>query len=123
MAQRPINGAPSRSPVPHAARVVYFPRRMIQRRRSKIAGWGVYATQPINKNKRIVTYDGEKITNAESLKREERYRLDRRIRRLNVLGFDVDEVQGWFFGRPGPPEALGPVLGDVPTPRRAVPAS
>ena len=32
---------------------------MIQRRRSKIAGWGVYATGPINKNKRIVTYDGD----------------------------------------------------------------
>lgn len=43
---------------------------MIQRRRSGISGWGVYATQPINKNKRIVTYDGEKINNKECLKRE-----------------------------------------------------
>jgi SET domain-containing protein len=43
---------------------------MIQRRRSKIAGWGVYATRPINKNKRIVTYDGEKINNKECLRRE-----------------------------------------------------
>jgi SET domain-containing protein len=46
---------------------------LLERRRSRIAGWGVYATQPINKNKRIVTYDGEKITNKESLGREERY--------------------------------------------------
>ena len=46
---------------------------MIQRRRSRIQGWGVFATQPINKNKRIVTYDGEKISNKESLKREARY--------------------------------------------------
>jgi len=46
---------------------------MIQRRRSKIAGWGVYATRPINKNKRIVSYDGEKIPNRESERREERY--------------------------------------------------
>jgi SET domain-containing protein len=46
---------------------------MIRRRKSTIHGWGVYATQPINKNKRIVTYDGEKIPNKESLKREKRY--------------------------------------------------
>jgi SET domain-containing protein len=46
---------------------------MIERRRSKIQGWGVFATQPINKNKRIVTYDGEKIPNNVSEKRERRY--------------------------------------------------
>jgi SET domain-containing protein len=46
---------------------------LIEKRRSKIQGWGVFATQPIAKNKRIVTYDGEKITNRESLKREVRY--------------------------------------------------
>ena len=46
---------------------------MITRRKSKIHGWGVFATQPINKNKRIVTYDGERIPNKESLKREKRY--------------------------------------------------
>ena len=46
---------------------------MIQKRRSSIQGWGVFATAPINKNKRIVTYDGEKIRNRESLKREARY--------------------------------------------------
>ena len=46
---------------------------MIVRRKSRIQGWGVFATQPINKNTRIVTYDGEKIPNKESLKREARY--------------------------------------------------
>lgn len=46
---------------------------MIEKRRSKIAGWGVYATQTISKNTRIVDYAGEKIDNAESLKRERRY--------------------------------------------------
>ena len=46
---------------------------MIQKRRSVIQGWGVFATQPINKNTRIVTYDGEKIKNRESLKREAKY--------------------------------------------------
>ena len=46
---------------------------MIEKRKSSIQGWGVFATQAINKNKRIVTYDGEKIPNKESLKREARY--------------------------------------------------
>jgi SET domain-containing protein len=45
----------------------------IERRRSRIEGWGVFASEPIAKNTRIVTYDGEKITNRESLKREVRY--------------------------------------------------
>jgi hypothetical protein len=46
---------------------------MIERCKSRIQGWGVFATQPINKNKRIVTYDGEKISNKVSLDREDRY--------------------------------------------------
>jgi SET domain-containing protein len=46
---------------------------MIAKRRSKIHGWGVYATQPIPKNTRIIDYAGEKISNRESLKRERRY--------------------------------------------------
>jgi SET domain-containing protein len=46
---------------------------MIERRRSKIQGWGVFATADIPKNKRIIHYAGEKITNRESLKREVRY--------------------------------------------------
>lgn len=46
---------------------------MIEKRRSRIAGWGVFATQPIPKNKRIIHYAGEKITNRESLEREARY--------------------------------------------------
>jgi uncharacterized protein len=46
---------------------------MIERRRSRIQGWGVFATEPIAKNKRIVHYAGEKIPNIESVKREVRY--------------------------------------------------
>jgi uncharacterized protein len=46
---------------------------MIKRKRSKIAGWGVYATTTIPKNKRIIDYAGERITHPESLKREEKY--------------------------------------------------
>ena len=46
---------------------------VIEKRRSKIQGWGVYATQTISKNTRIVDYAGEKISNQVSLKREARY--------------------------------------------------
>lgn len=46
---------------------------MIERRRSSISGWGVYATRTITKNTRIIEYSGEKITHAESRRRERRY--------------------------------------------------
>ena len=46
---------------------------MIEKRRSKIHGAGVYATTVIPKNKRIIDYAGEKISNQESLRRERRY--------------------------------------------------
>ena len=46
---------------------------MIKRRKSRIHGWGVYATEEIPKNKRVIDYAGEKISNRESLKRELRY--------------------------------------------------
>src|SRR5687768_5809556 len=37
----------------------------IVRRRSKVHGWGVFALEPINKNTRIVTYNGELIDHKE----------------------------------------------------------
>ena len=52
---------------------------MIVRRRSRIHGWGVYATRTITKNTRIIDYAGEKISNQESLKRERRYIRNRHI--------------------------------------------
>ena len=45
----------------------------IARRKSKISGYGVYALQPINKNTRIVKYEGELIDHKESFKRETQY--------------------------------------------------
>jgi uncharacterized protein len=45
----------------------------IMRKRSKLHGWGVFALEAINKNTRIVDYDGELIDHKESLKRETRY--------------------------------------------------
>jgi hypothetical protein len=48
-----------------------YPR--IERRASRVHGWGVFALQDIPKNRRIIAYTGEKVTSAESLRRERRY--------------------------------------------------
>ena len=46
---------------------------MIEKRRSSIHRWGVFATSRITKNTRVIHYAGELISNQESLKRERRY--------------------------------------------------
>ena len=46
---------------------------VVEKRRSRIHRWGVFATRTIPKNTRIIDYAGEKISNQESLKRERRY--------------------------------------------------
>ncbi|HQZ39935.1 MAG TPA: SET domain-containing protein-lysine N-methyltransferase [Vicinamibacterales bacterium] len=59
------------APTGAAAPAPGLPR--IQRRKSKLHGWGVFAREPINKNKRIIDYAGELITNKQSENREDRY--------------------------------------------------
>jgi len=49
----------------------HFPR--VVRRKSPLHGFGVFALEPINKNKRIIDYDGELIDHKESLRRETEY--------------------------------------------------
>ncbi len=46
---------------------------MIERRRSRLHGWGVFAKARIPKNTRIIQYAGEKITHGESAGREAEY--------------------------------------------------
>ena len=48
-----------------------FPK--IVRRRSRLHGWGVFAAEPIRKNKRIIDYAGELISNKQSENREDKY--------------------------------------------------
>jgi SET domain-containing protein len=48
------------------------PLTSLARRRSGIAGWGVYTREPITKNTRIIDYAGEKISHKESARRERR---------------------------------------------------
>ena len=45
----------------------------ITRRKSKLHGFGVFAAEPISKNKRIIDYAGELISNKKSAPREVRY--------------------------------------------------
>jgi SET domain-containing protein len=91
---------------------------MIEKRRSKIAGWGVFATRTIPKNTRIIDYAGEKISNQESLKRERRY-----IRRGHIWCFKVtnrtvrDAAVGGniarFINHSCHPNAYVHIVGDV----------
>ena len=46
---------------------------MIEKRRSTIHRWGVFATARITKNTRVIHYAGALISNQESLRRERRY--------------------------------------------------
>lgn len=55
------------------------------RHRSRIAGWGVYARQTIQRDARIVEYKGELISQAEGARREERY-----LPRQRIWIFDVN---------------------------------
>ena len=75
---------------------VSFPR--IKRKRSKLHGYGVFAEQTINKNKRIIDYAGELVNNKQSEKREDRYlskgciwvfRVNRRWSRDAAVGGNI----------------------------------
>ena len=52
---------------------------MIQKKQSRISGTGVFAVQPIAKGTFVVEYKGEKISAAESDRREARYLARGRI--------------------------------------------
>jgi SET domain-containing protein len=75
---------------------VRLPR--IVRRRSPLHGYGVFALEPINKNRRIVEYAGELVPNDQSEAREERYlaqgciwvfRVNRRWSRDAAVGGNI----------------------------------
>jgi hypothetical protein len=79
----------------------------VVRRHSSISGWGVFAGGPINKNRRIVTYEGELIDNREADKRAWRYL--RRARSgasgSTVVGFETPVamaiLRGFLITPPG----------------------
>jgi SET domain-containing protein len=65
-----------------SAATVVRPR--LVRRRSPIAGWGVFAAERIRKNTRIIDYAGELISQAESARRERGY-----LRLGRIWCFDI----------------------------------
>lgn len=56
----------------------------IERRRSPISGWGVYASQTIEEDTHIVEYKGELVSQAEGARRESRYLPRQRIWIFNI---------------------------------------
>jgi SET domain-containing protein len=91
---------------------------MIKRRRSKLHGWGVFADQRINKNKRIIDYAGEKISHQDSLKREQRYmkkgtiwcfQINRRWVRDAAVGGNVAR----FINHSCHPNCYVHIIGDI----------
>jgi uncharacterized protein len=93
-------------------------RRRIARRRSPISGWGVYALEPIPKNTRIVQYAGEKISHAESRRREARQLARGRIwcftvSRRAVRDAEVGGNLARFINHSCRPNCYAHVVGDV----------
>jgi len=92
---------------------IYRPK--IRRKRSKLHGWGVFVLEDLNKNKRIVTYDGEKITAKESADREDRY-LNRgeiwcfRLNRRWVIDANVDGNVARFINHSCTPNCYSNVI-------------
>ena len=91
---------------------------MIEKRRSPIQGWGVFATRPITKNTRIVDYAGEKINNRESLRREKRYLKKGHIwcfklNRLYVRDAGVGGNIARFINHKCEPNCYTRVIGDT----------
>jgi SET domain-containing protein len=94
------------------------PKRSLVRKRSGIAGWGVYTKDAITKNTRIIDYAGEKISHRESARRERR-----QLARGEVWCFTVDdrvvrdaEVGGniaRFINHSCRPNCYSQVIGDV----------
>jgi SET domain-containing protein len=71
-AGRKATSAPKRDRVRYNVAPMADPPR-IERRKSGVHGWGVFALQAIPKNKRIIDYAGERIGSKQSTPREEAY--------------------------------------------------
>jgi SET domain-containing protein len=90
----------------------------IVRRRSRLHGWGVFAAEVIPKNKRIIDYAGEKVSNRESLARERRY-LKRgeiwcfKLNRLSVRDAAVGGNIARFINHSCTPNCYTQVIGDT----------
>jgi SET domain-containing protein len=77
---------------------VQKPLPKIVRRRSRLHGYGVFAAEPIRKNRRIIDYAGELVLNRDCEEREQRYlqegciwvfRVNRRWSRDAAVGGNI----------------------------------
>jgi SET domain-containing protein len=90
----------------------------VERRKSPVHRFGVFALEPISKNKRIVPYVGEKITHAESAAREGRY-LDKgriwcfRLNRRWVIDAGVGGNVARFINHSCTPNCYSQIIGDT----------
>lgn len=92
-------------------------RRLIEKRRSGISGSGVFALGPIPKDTFIVEYKGQKISAAESSRRDARYlargriwcfTLDRRWARDAAFGGNI----GRYVNHSCRPNCYSEIAGD-----------
>jgi uncharacterized protein len=93
-------------------------RPRLRRRRSRIAGWGVFAVDPITKNTRIIDYAGEKISHRESARRERRQFAQGRIWCFTVDARTVRDAGvggnlARFVNHACRPNCYSQVMGDV----------
>ncbi len=91
---------------------------VIEKRRSRISGWGVFATRPITKNTRIVDYAGEKVSNRESLRRETQYLKQGHIwcfklNRLSARDAAVGGNDARYINHACAPNCYSQVIGDT----------
>jgi len=88
----------------------------IEKRRSGLHGRGVFAAEPIRKNKRIIEYAGEKLAAQESEKREVRY-LEKgqiwcfRINRRWALDANIGGNDARFINHSCKPNCYSAVIG------------
>ena len=68
---------------------------MIQKKKSHIHGYGIFATQPINKNTKIIQYTGERIPREEGIRRDALY-----LKNGELWTFEIDP-QNWIDGAVG----------------------
>lgn len=92
--------------------------RKIVRRKSRIAGAGVYACEPITKNSRIVNYDGELITPSQSDWRERRYQAKGMIWCFTINRRKVRDANkggniARFINHSCTPNCYSQVVGDI----------
>lgn len=90
----------------------------IERRRSRVHGWGVYAAEAITKNTRIIDYAGEKIRSGESSRREERYLTKGciwcfRINRAWARDANVGGNVARFINHACKPNCYSQIVGDI----------